>query len=732
MLKIVRRSQLIGAVFLLLFFVIIYRFYVLQVVDASMYQERAEAMYQSESNLPAERGNVYDRYANPLATGMKAYTVVAILNENADYYVRDTQETAEKLSPILNMSVENLLALLTRDDRYQVELRPGGLHINSNKMQEITDLELEGIHFLESQQRYYPNHKFASHILGFMNQDGLPVMGIESFYDEQLKGKEGNMSFKKDRKGNRLPTGIQGVEPAVDGHDIYLTLDERIQLYAEKALDQAEEQFQPKNMSVIVSNPQTGEILAMASRPSFDPNRYHDIDNYLNQSISAIFEPGSTFKITMLAAAIEEGIYNGQDTFKSGTYSGIPGPPIRDHQAAGWGEITYDEGVQRSSNIAFVKLGEKMGRSTFYDYIHRFGFGQQTGIDLPQEQSGFIQPENAPPRNVATMTFGHGISVTAIQQIQAVNAIANGGKLMTPYIVDKIVDTSLNETIFQGKSNTTNEQVVSEQTATKVRDLLETVVTDGTGQRYYIDGYNVAGKTGTAQKINESGQYISNEYIHSFVGFAPKDDPELVIHVMVDTPQLETGAHVVSEGGAVVAGIFKPIMLQSLRYLKVLPNRDQETSSNIESVSEDTFQEMDDFLGASAMAARQKAESQGYDTHVIGSGSTIERQVPEPKSSVILGERLYLITDSLDNIVVPDFSGWSLKEVLDWRNVTQNPIEMSGSGYVVEQNKEVETSISNGEKLRLTLKPKYEQSDSPDEGNDSNGSNDSNDSNQDS
>lgn len=307
--KMNKRSQLVGAIFLLLFFALIYRFYTLQVAEAAFYQEKAGVMYNQESTLKAVRGTIYDHRGEILAREATSYTVIALLSTNVKNRVEDPYETAKALSPILDMSVNQLQELMSQDGRYQVELRPGGRKINREKMQEILDLDLPGITFIEEPKRYYTNNDFASHVIGFLNHDGEPVMGIESNLDHLLKGEEGHIQFTKDRKGNRLPEGLKGITSPVNGSDIYLTLDERIQLYVEQALDEAQASYSPEKMTVVVSRPETGEILAMASRPSFNPNEYSSIENYVNHATSSTYEPGSTFKIVTLAAAIEEGKY---------------------------------------------------------------------------------------------------------------------------------------------------------------------------------------------------------------------------------------------------------------------------------------------------------------------------------------------------------------------------------------------------------------------------------------
>lgn len=699
--KVSARSQAIGAIFLLLFFVILYRFYEIQAVEAAWYQEKAERMWNREYVLQAKRGNIFDRHGETLATDATSYTVAAILSKQADSYVEDPMGTAEKLAPYLNMSVEQLHRLLSQDGPYQVELRPGGWKIDRPVMEAIRELNLPGIIFIEEPKRYYPNNNFASHVLGFINHDGQRVMGLEAYADEYLTGKDGFIQFSKDGRGNRLPQGLQGIIQPEDGMDIYLTIDERIQLYVEQVMDEVMETYSPEKITVIVSNPHTGEVLAMASRPSFNPNRYSDgIDNYVNHAITSTFEPGSTFKIITLAAAIEEGIFDANETYMSGSYTKVPGNVIRDHNRQGWGRITFLDGVLRSSNVAFAILGwERMPKEVLYHYIERFGFGELTGIDLPNEKKGYVKPiHSAYPIDVATMTFGQGVAVTAIQQVAAVNAIANGGTLFKPYIISKIVNPNTGETVLENKPTIVRDRVVSKQTTEQVSDLLEKVVTDGTGKAFYIEGYQVAGKTGTAQKVGPDGRYMVGKYIHNFIGYAPKDDPQLVVYVVVDSPNVNY-----LSGGSVVAQIFKPVMLNSLQYLQVLPKVEE---VNVQVVDEKSSK-LPNFTDTSIDVAKQKAEQMGLKTIVIGTGDKVTKQIPQAGTSVYSGERLYLIAGEMNQLILPDFTGWTLREVKDWAHITKVEVDTLGTGYAIQQNKPAGQIVSPGERVVVDFKAKY-------------------------
>ncbi len=696
--KIRRRSQFIGAIVLLLFFAVVYRLYTLQVVEASWYQERSSKVYHQEENLRAKRGTIFDRNHHVLAQEVEAYTVVAILDPEQQNHVKDPQKTAEQLAPHLNMTEEELYELLTKKDVNQVELRPGGWKVDREVKEAIEALQLEGITFIETNKRHYPHGAFASYVLGFVDRDGVAKMGLELELNDYLTGKEGTYRYSQDRRGNRLLNSDTVLEPPQHGFDVYLTIDHRIQRYLEEAMDEVYREYQPEKMVAIVSNPHTGEILAMASRPNFDPNQYSAITNYYNDAVSYAFEPGSTFKIVTFSAAIEEGVYRDQQTFQSGSYS-VGKHTIRDHRRGGWGTITMREGFEKSSNVAAVILGyERLDKNVFYHYIDRFGFGKLTEIDLPGETEGIIKPlDQAKPIDVATMTFGQGLTVTPIQQIQAINVLANGGKLLKPYIIDAIHDPNQNKTVVDNEPEVVDPEVVSPETAQKMKDLLESVVTDGTGVNFYLEGYHVAGKTGTAQKPKEGGGYHPDKYIHSFLGFAPKDDPQLSMFVAVDAPQVEHSYL----GGTAVAQVFKPVMEQSLHYLNV--SQDIETVVVQEKMEEKV--EVDNYIGLEVSEAASRAEEKGFTVHIEGQGNVITRQVPSPGQALLAGSKVYLLSGDLRYITMPNLSGWSLKEVQEWAQVVGLNLSINGHGYVVEQEVPQGELIRPGTTLKLELKP---------------------------
>lgn len=691
--KINRRAVIVGVGITLLFFVLILRTFYIQTIDAPMLNEKANNIWKSSSVIEPKRGTIFDRNGERLAHDAQAYNVIAILSKDYPNHVNNPRDTANKLAPILGMEESKLYTLLTKD-AYQVELRPGGWKIDKDKADQIRELNLPGIILKEDTKRYYPNNYFASYTLGFLNYDNEAVMGIERQYDEVLRGKPGELKVMKDRRGYQLPDGEEFYQPAEDGSNLVLTLDKTIQQYVESALDAAEAMYNPKSMVAIVANPKTGEILGMSNRPNFNPNKYWEIEEYSNYAISYQFEPGSTFKIVTLAAAIEEGIFDPNKTYQSGKIE-VPGKVINDHNdGKGWGEITFLEGVQRSSNVAFVLLGNELGKDKLYYYIEEFGFGQKTGIDLPGESIGQLKDKSkAYPLDVASMSFGQGIAVTPIQQLMAVSAVANGGNLMEPYLVKEIRDPHTGEIIEQ-REPTVKHRVISEEAAKETRDVLEQVVEFGQQKGGYIEGYHVAGKTGTAQKIGPDGKYLKDKNIASFIGFAPADDPELIVYVIVDEPDLNIPYY----GSTVAVPIFKDIMLNSLRYLKV--PIDSETSTKL---NYDEIVTVGNYLNGTVTNANKQISDSGLTSIVIGNKDKVLEQYPAPQTGAPKGSKVYLITDPKGEIKVPDLTGMSLRDAIDLCSVLGIEVKIKGSGVVESQSLKPNT-IYKGGQLEITLK----------------------------
>ncbi|WP_245917974.1 penicillin-binding protein [Alteribacillus bidgolensis] len=686
---IIKRALLLMVLISLFFLIFAGRVVYVQVakeVKGQDLQAMAESRWTTTQTLHGERGTIFDRKGGALAEEVQSYTAFAVLDENYEEHVEEPEETAEKLAPLIDIEKKDLIDLLTREEVFQVELGPGSKYLTLSEKQEIEELELPGIHFRTEEQRYYPNQTFASHVLGYTERDMSEArMGLEKGLDERLSPTDGSLSYKRNVKGIPLFDKQEVLQEPIDGEDVYLTIDSNIQTALEQAMTEVEEEYEPNKMTAIVANAETGEILGMSNRPSFNPNEYESITNYTNYAISDRIEPGSTMKMFTLAAAIEEGVYNGEETYESGTYD-IGSTTIGDHNNnKGWGEITYDEGLERSSNVAFAKLAlEKLKPERLYNYLEAFGFRETTGIDLPNEANSSIAESSE--LDAAVTAFGQATAVTPIQMVKAATAIANDGEMVDPYIIDKIYNSSDQTYTYESAPESAGNPI-SKKTAAEVRKKLERVVTseNGTGRPFYIDGIDVAGKTGTAQISNpEGGGYISghNQNIFSFMGMAPADDPSIIVYVAVDRPKLE--GH--EAGSAPVAAIFNPVMKQSLSYMNLTPQDVED-----EDVYEEEGIEAKSYVDQSMNEAVHELEEFGLEPVVLGDGSTVVDQYPAEGEPLIIGEKVFLRTDG--EVKMPDLGGWSLRDVKRMSDLLGLSLHHIGSGYVTDQSVEPGASV---------------------------------------
>lgn len=546
----------------------------IQTVDASELRRRAEKMWEKEELIEPSRGTITDRNGEPLVRDIMKYIIAADPTQ-----VKDPKEAAEKLAPILNIPRDDLYRKLANKGLKHVKLMGGGTYKVSQDVQKrVMSLKLDGIYAIPTVGRQYVEGSLAAHVLGFVNLDNNGVGGVEQRYNEQLKGEPGEIRFKKDARGIRFSDGPEEFRPPRQGKDLVLTLDRDIQFHVEKVLDQAMERYRAKGATAIVVNPRNGDVLAMANRPTFDPEQYATTletgVNDVNIAVSNMYEPGSTFKIVTLAAAIEEGMFHPEETFLSGAIR-VGGQLIRDWNGGrGWGEISYLEGVYQSSNVAFVLLGQRLGQNRLIRYIDRFGFGlitdsagRKTNIDLPAEAKGYFFGRRLYESELAATSFGQGIAVTPIQQVMAVSAVANGGTLYKPRVVKAIRDPQTGK-LTEYKPEVVNERVISPETAARVRQILTGVVQQGTGREAALEDYTVAGKTGTAQKPGEGGGYASDRLFVSFVGFAPADSPKVVVYVALDEPSAANGS---VSGGTVAAPVAREILNKVLKAMNITP-----------------------------------------------------------------------------------------------------------------------------------------------------------------
>ncbi|MBM7644261.1 stage V sporulation protein D (sporulation-specific penicillin-binding protein) [Scopulibacillus daqui] len=580
----------------------------------------------------AERGDIVDRNGKVLATNISRPSVLVVPKQ-----IRNPQKTARALSEVLGMPEKQAYEDITKKQSI-VRITPEGRKISNEKAAEIKNLKLPGVFIAEDFKRHYPKGKYLSHVLGFAGIDNQGLTGLESYYDDTLKGRKGHVAFYSDAQGNRMSSLKDKYIPPKDGDNLMLTIDSRVQSIIERELDNAEQKYHPEGEIAIAMNPNTGEILGMASKPDFNPENYQKVPPEIynhNLPIWKTYEPGSTFKVITLAAALQENLVDlKNDHFNDPGYISVAGTKLHCWKRGGHGSETFLQVVQNSCNPGFVKLGERLGKERLFSYIHKFGFGQKTGIDLQGEAKGILfKPNKIGPLELATTAFGQGVSVTPIQQVAAVSAAINGGYLYQPYIAKAWTNPDTGEVISQNTPQL-KRRVISEATSKKVRYALESVVAKGTGRSAYVDGYRIGGKTGTAQKV-KNGRYMKNNYILSFMGFAPANDPQIVVYVAVDHPK-----DTVQFGGTVAAPIAGKIISNSLEAMGV-PKQKGGMEKKLNWNDEPSV-EVPNLVGLNKDELEKNIDDLKVDA--AGTGDKIVMQSPKPGVKVKAGStiRIYL------------------------------------------------------------------------------------------
>jgi stage V sporulation protein D (sporulation-specific penicillin-binding protein) len=615
-----------------LFVALVVRLAYVQLSEGEKLSAKAEDSWRRNIPFTAKRGEIVDREGVPLAYNISSPTIYAV-----PVQVKEKDKTAQQLAPLLGMTEEELVKLLSKKIA-SVRLQPGGRKITMELAAEIRDLQLPGIVVAEDNKRYYPYGDLAAHILGFTGIDNQGITGVETIYDKLLQGIRGNVSYLSDAAGRLMPGSSEEYSEPQDGLNLQLTIDKQIQSIMERELDQAMVKYQAQGAWSIAMNPKNGEILAMASRPGYEPGRYKEFDAGVynrNLPIWMTYEPGSTFKIITLAAALQEGKVDlEKDQFFDPGFIEVGGARLRCWKKGGHGSETFMQVVENSCNPGFVVLGQRLGKDSLFKYIRNFGFGTKTGIDLNGESTGILfKPSQVGPVELATTAFGQGVSVTPIQQIAAVSAAINGGKLYKPHVAKAWVNPDTGETVSEMKPELVR-QVISEETSKKVREALESVVAKGTGRPAFIDGYRVGGKTGTAQKVI-NGRYSPTEHIVSFIGFAPADDPQIVVYTAVDNPKG------IQFGGVVAAPIVQNILEDSLHYLKV-PERANQLPKTYK-YGELPIVTVPDLTGATVQDIYEDL-NMNFNLARSGSGNTVINQAPKPGTRVEQGStiRIYM------------------------------------------------------------------------------------------
>jgi cell division protein FtsI (penicillin-binding protein 3) len=554
------RRAFVGLCFLVGFAILLFRFFDLQVLQAETMMQKARRQHEKTITLDSNRGAIFDRQGKPLALNLDVPSVYATPSS-----LDNPTRVARQLAQVLGVPREPLeKRLRTERDFVWIQRK-----IDDSQVERLNDLALPGVGVMVEARRFYPKGTLLAHVLGFAGIDSQGLEGLENGYDEHLRGQVRRVVLQRDALGRVIIPESQRKSQPLSGHAISLTIDEVIQYIAEQALEQTVRNTKARGGAVLVMAPKTGQMLAWALRPTFDPNHIHQAspERWRNRGVTDPYEPGSTLKVVLAAAALELNRVT-PDTLLYAGDGEIPisGTVIHDHEKAGW--VTFREAIQRSSNVAFVKMSWELGREQVYQFLRTFGFGEKTGIDLPGESIGILRrPDQWSQRTLPSLAIGQEIAVTPLQLLTAVSAVANEGWLMRPFLVREISD-------HQGRSVWEHvphirRRPISAETAKTVTDLLVNVVDRGTGKRAAIPGYRVAGKTGTAQKVDpETGTYSSTKFVGSFVGFVPAEDPQLAILVMIDEPQGPAW------GGVVAAPVFRKVAEQALRYLSVAPGEE--------------------------------------------------------------------------------------------------------------------------------------------------------------
>lgn len=680
-------------------------------IDSIDMKEFASNRNTVKKTLQAKRGVIYDKDGNVLALNVSSYTLIVSLEKskvyNGDDYVKDVDKTAEELSKVLNADKDYLVKILSQD-RYQVELGIYGSGLTELKKDEIKALGLPGIDFSESQKRYYPNGDFASYIVGYAKtkdvieydenekettiQKIVGEMGIESKYDEMLGGIDGYKEYQQSMYGYQI-NGTKAIQQdALNGNDIYLTIDENIQRFVETGVKKIEAEYNPEWTVFAVMDAKNGDILAFSTTPSFDPN-IKNITNYENPLVTFTFEPGSTMKTYTYMCAMENNNYNGDDTFLSGSYN-IGEYTINDwNNGLGWGEISFDKGYEYSSNVGVVNLlNRSLSKKQLKECLKKYGFGSKTGIELARESSGSVDFNY--DVEYATAGFGQGITSTVVQQLQALTLISNNGKMLKPHLISKIVDSNSDKTIYERKVEE-SEQIVKTSTIDKARDLMYNVIhgTDlgSTGYIYKIDGFDIIGKTGTSQIYDQAtGTYLigDNLYIYSFAGMFPKDDPEIIIYAAMKKPTWGKSA-----------GLYTTTkdIIQSISKYKNMFTEITEKKGETYTVKS--------YTNNSVKEVKEELINNGINPIIIGDGDRITSQSINKNTKITIGDKIILITNG-KNKSFPNLTGWSRKDVVTLCNILDIEYSINGYGYVTSQNYTPITPITSEMKLEVTLENK--------------------------
>ena len=690
------------------------------IVKRDEYSSRAEEQWTSEVSIDARRGRILDRNGVELAVSANVYRIDFDLNSVRQYLKNNSLTNADiagKIADAVAMEESKVM------EKLETKLASGAnagsatliRRIEKEAADKVNNLNIDGVIVSPDTKRYYPKGEFLAHVLGSTNVDGQGLTGVELQYNEHLSGVPGVRISEIERNEENLSYTISNFTEPIDGKDVTLTTDSKIQAIAEKVAEKGLVDNQAKRVSIMVMNPNNGEILAMVNKPDFDPNNafdgFEDFSGetdgeklqkmWRNSLVNDTFEPGSIFKVVTMVTALEEGIASESDTFECGGSLQVGSHTIKCWKTSGHGSQILPQILQNSCNVGFMKLGEKIGKETLNEYIKKLGFGKTTGIDLPGEASGIVKKtESITESDLATISFGQTNTVTAIQYMQAFNALANGGSLIQPHILKEVshYDNTGTKIVDETFEPVISKNVLSAKSTATLRDYLERTVNEGGSNKSYIEGYHIGGKTGTAQKVNSvTGGYESGKYISSMAAMAPIDSPEITAFISIDEPS--NGAYY---AGVVTAPLMKILLTDIFNYM------DSEFSEDYNAVARDIL--IPEIRGKSIEEAKKILKDVNLEYNIEGSGEIVTNTQPYPGYTVKEGTKITIYTgDAVDNnkVSMPDLTGLSVtsaKDILDDLGIKYS---LEGDGFVIDQSIPAGEVITTGSNVRLTLSDDY-------------------------
>lgn len=709
-----KRIVIIFIFFVISLTLLITRLSYIMIIKSSDYAARAEEQWTSEVKISAKRGSILDRNGKELAISANVYRVDLDMNAFRSFLKKENltnEGIASSISEVLEIKPEEVLKILNKKLPNGKVMQSANLvrRIEKDEADKLKSLDIGGMIVSPDTKRYYPNNNFLAHVLGTTNIDGDGLTGIELAYNKELTGTFGVSILEIDSRGADKEHTISEYAKPVEGMDIFLTIDEKIQQFAEQAADQALIDNQAKNVSIIVMNPKTGEVYALANKPDFNPNKPKEENESMdelqkkwrNKIVNDTYEPGSIFKVITSIGAMEEGLVNDSSKFICNGSIKVANRTIHCWKRTGHGEQGFQDILKNSCNVGFVNIGQKLQKEKLNKYIKAFGFGQKTGIDLPGEAKGIVKKtETINDVDLATISFGQTNTVSPIQFLAAFNALANDGVWVRPHVMKQIMNSE-EKNVYKTYEDYGEKRVVSEENTKLLRSYLEKVIAEGSGKRAHIEGYHIAGKTGTAQKVNsQSGTYEHGKYVASFVGMAPADDPEITVFISIDEPS--SGEYY---AGVIATPVAKQVFNNIFNYLQIKPDADNKSVE--ESLLKDII--VPDVRGMKKSEAIKVLKSNNLNCEVNGELDNIYDMSPKPGYTVKENKKILLYADKSYNynkeVIVPSLTGYSKEGALSILNSIGLEATMEGEGMVIEQSLQADTIVKYGTNIHILLSP---------------------------